>query len=96
MPERRLNQAVRGLLAILIITFTVALAIPIGGALLGPLGDLAKDSAGTDGEGWSVSDESIDQSARIALVDIPGATIIVVFIWAFVGLLGVLGVVRRL
>lgn len=88
-------SAVRGIMALIVVTFAVSLFIPIGGAILGPLGEEAKDSAGTNGEGWSVSDESIDQSAETALVDIPGITISIVFIWAFIGLLSLLAVLGR-
>lgn len=94
--ERHELSAVRAVMALVVITFTVGLTIPIGAAILGPLGEMAKDSAGTNDEGWSVSDESVDRSAKIALVDIPGATIGIVFIWAFIGLLGLLAVLTRL
>jgi hypothetical protein len=93
--ERHELAAVRGIVALVIICLTVAIAVPVGASILGPLGDLAKDSAGSNGQGWSVSDDSIDESAETALVDIPGTTIAIVFIWAFVGLLGLLAVLGR-
>ena len=94
--ERHDLRAVRGIVALVIICLTVAIAVPVGAAILGPLGHMAKHSAGTNGQGWSVSDSSIDASAETALVDIPGITITIVFIWAFIGLLGLLAVLGRL
>lgn len=89
-------RAIRGVVALAIICLMVAIAVPVGAAILGPLGDLAKDSPGTNGQGWSVSDDSVDASAETALVDIPGIVVSIAFIWAFIGILGVLAVVRRL
>lgn len=94
--ERHDLCAVRGIVALVIVCLTVAVAIPVGAAILGPLGHMAKTSPGTNGQGWSVSDQSVDASAETALVDIPGVTIVIVFIWAFVGLLSTLAVLGRL
>ncbi len=72
---------------LLFVIFAVAVYAVVGPALLGPLGDLAKDSAGSNGEGWTVSNESIDRSADTALVEIPTMIMSTVGIWAVLALL---------
>ncbi|KZN25602.1 hypothetical protein A4G99_03790 [Haladaptatus sp. R4] len=67
--------------------FAVMLFSMIGPALLGPLGHLAKTSDGSDGQGFSVSNKTIDQGAHIALVDVPSLTIAGIAVWALLALL---------
>jgi nitrate reductase NapE component len=76
-----------------VVIFSVMIYMVIGPALLGALGSEAKQSDGSDGEGFSVSDSTIDEGADIALVQIPTLTMGVVAVWGFLSILMLLAYV---
>lgn len=69
------------------LVFFVAVYMTVAPAILGPLGSMAKDSAGSNGEGFSVSDGVIDSSAKIAILHIPSLMLGIVGVWAMLALL---------
>lgn len=75
------------LLVFIVFLFVMSLIAP---TILGPLGEMAKASDGSNGDGFSVNDSTIDNSARIAIVDIPSLMLGTIGVWAFLALLAVL------
>ncbi|MWG33141.1 hypothetical protein [Halomarina oriensis] len=83
-------SAIKGFVAIVAIVLTVIITNAFAPTLLGVLSEEAKTSMGSDGEGFSVENETIDRGANIALVQIPSAMVFIVSVWAFMMLLATL------
>lgn len=81
------------MLVLAFVIFSVFVYSIVGPVLLGQLGQQAKTSQGSDGEGFSVSNSTIDRGAKIALVHVPSFTIAGIGVWALLSLLVVLAYV---
>ena len=78
------------ILVLVVTIFAILLAMLVAVPLLGHLGGLAKDSVGSDGQGFSVDDSTIDKGAEITLVWVPTGLTVGVGMWMFVGVLALL------
>ncbi|WP_435359287.1 hypothetical protein [Haloarchaeobius sp. DFWS5] len=83
----RASSPFRPFIVLCFVIFSVMMYLLIGPAILGPIGEVAKDSEGTDGQGFSVGDGYVDQAGSIALVQIPTLVIGSVAVWALLALL---------
>lgn len=87
-------MALKQFLVLLAVIFSVMVGIyMIGAPLLGYLGGMAMDSEGSDGQGFSVSDETINDGAKVTFIYVPMGLITGVGVWAFISLLALLAYV---
>jgi hypothetical protein len=88
-----MQNPLKPFLVLAFVIFAVMLYMTVGPVLLGQLGSMAKTSEGSDGEGFSVSNSTIDRGAKIALVHVPSFTIAGIAIWTLLSLLVLLAYV---
>jgi hypothetical protein len=78
------------ILVLFVTIFAILLAMIVAVPLLGHLGGLAKDSPGSDGQGFSVNESTIDKGAEITLVWVPTGLVTGIGMWMFVSVLALL------